>query len=274
MSSELLFRCKTDNAYHIKMIAEILSNIIKTGFFEINEKGIFLSMYDQPRKTLISVKLLAENFQIYKFNRSEPMYIGMNTSHFHKMLKSIKKKDSIELYIDNDRLSELVIKTTPREHSRTIISNIKIHTAQNLDIYDTPDGYKKSTIIPSGDFNKMIKDLNIVGSDKFIISSPKPGVITFSADSDGIIKREIAFGEEDCDLYEHTNVTSYASEQIERIAKIHSLSSSVYVYPPVDELPIQFKSAIGNIGTICIFVKSNEILNAEEEMSKNDGYLY
>jgi len=271
MSSELLFRCKTDNAYHIKMIAEILSNIIKTGFFEINDKGIFLSMYDQPRKTLISVKLLAENFQIYKFNRSEPIYIGMNTSHFHKMLKSIKKKDSIELYIEKGKLSELVIKTTPKEHSRTITSNIKIHSAQNLDIDDTPDGYKKSTIIPSGDFNKMIKDLNIVGSDKFVIST-KPGVITFSADSDGIIKREIAFGEDDCDSDELKNVTSYASEQIERIAKIHSLSSSVYVYPPVGELPIQFKSMVGNIGSICIFVKSNEILNTEELMAKHDGY--
>jgi hypothetical protein len=38
---------------------------------------------------------------MYKYTAQTPkIYMGINLNHFHKMLKSIKKKDSIVLFID------------------------------------------------------------------------------------------------------------------------------------------------------------------------------
>jgi len=255
----VLFRCKTDNAYHMKMMAEIISNVLKNGFFEINNQGISMSMFDHPRKTMVSVNLQSENFITYVFNHHEPIYIGMNTLFFHKMLKSVKKKDMLELCIENDQLNEMLIKTIPREHNRIVTSSLRIQSSQNIDV-STPEGYNKSIIIPSNDFNKMIKDLNVIGSEKINITTSS-GFIKFSANADGVVKRDIEFGEEI--ETSPKNIKNFSTEQFERISKISSLSSSLHIYPCTDELPIKFKSMVGNLGTICIYIKSNEMIESE-----------
>jgi len=257
-----LFRCKTDNAFQFKILSELLSNILNVGFFEISKTGISISMFDQPRKTMISIQLEAENFQTYVLNSKESLHIGMNTSHFHKMLKSLKKKDFIELSIESENLSELIIKTIPKEHNRVTVSGVKIQSAQNLDVVK-PVGYTKSIIIQSSDFSKMIKDLSVVSSDTFTISNTDDS-IKFSADSDGIVKRDVTFGNgNDTSSSVYENVFAFAFEQLERISKISSLSNSVYVYPCTTDLPLHIRSTIGSIGTLSIFIKSNEMLNNE-----------
>ena len=259
-----LFKCKTDNAFHIKILSELLSNILNTGFFEINKAGITISMFDQPRKTMISIQLDAENFQTYSLNSKESLHIGMNTSHFHKMLKSVKKKDFIELSIESENLSDLIIKTIPKEHNRVTVSGIKIQSAQNLDVAK-PVGYTKSIIIQSSDFSKMIKDLSVVSSDVFTISNTDD-TIRFSADSDGIVKRDVTFGNGNdtstCE-FDTSNTFKFGFEQLQRISKISSLSNSVYVYPCTEDLPLHIKSMVGSIGTLSIFIKSNEMLEIE-----------
>ena len=184
----------------------------------------------------------------------------MNTMFFHKMLKSIKKKDMMELIIENSQLSELLIKTIPRDHNRIMTSSIKIQASQNIDI-NNPSGYDNSIIIPSSDFNKMIKDLSIIGSDKISISTSK-GYIQFAANADGVVKRDIAFGENEKEPTR--NIKNFAFEQVERVAKIASLSTSVHVFPCTDELPLKIKSAIGHIGTMCVYIKSNEMLEMDK----------
>jgi len=258
-----LFKCKTDNAFQFKILSELLSNILNVGFFEISKTGISISMFDQPRKTMVSIQLEAENFQTYVLNTKESLHIGMNTSHFHKMLKSLKKKDFIELSIESENLSELIITTIPKEHNRVTVSGVKIQSAQNLDVAK-PTGYTKSIIIQSSDFSKMIKDLSVVSSDMFTISNTDD-TIKFSTDSDGIIKRDVTFGNDTSSslVYKTENVFGFAFEQLERISKISSLSNSVYIYPCTNDLPLHIRSAIGSIGTLSIFIKSNEMLNKE-----------
>ena len=62
----IIFKCKTGEAYQIKVLAELLTNNLKTGCFEINEDGISLRMFDNPRKTLVDLNLIAENFSLFK----------------------------------------------------------------------------------------------------------------------------------------------------------------------------------------------------------------
>ena len=65
------FKCKTGEAYQIKVLAELLTNNLKTGCFEVNENGLYLRMFDQPRKTLVDLSLLAENFALYKIKKDD-----------------------------------------------------------------------------------------------------------------------------------------------------------------------------------------------------------
>lgn len=259
----VIFRCKTDNACYIKTMGEVISNIIKLSFWEIGKEGITMSMFDQTRKMMVTIKLDAANFNIYDFDNPSNIFIGMNSGHFHKMLKSVKKKDTIEFFIESSNNTILNIKTIPKDHSRVTISSIKIQSVQNIDIVK-PEGYGKSIIIQSGDFHKMIKDLSMIDSNKITILDSKNGVISLSSDADGIMKREILFGEEGVDSGSEPYTSFFELEQFCRVSKISALSDCIHIFPPTEELPFKITSRIGTIGTISVYIKSINMVQHDD----------
>ena len=157
----IIFKCKTTEGFLIKILAELLQNNIKTACFVISKDGISLRMMDHHKKILIDTNLYAENFSVYKFKLNAPRSIGLNLNHFYKMLKNIKKKDSIQLFINDEFPTDLGIKVIPKENNRTTTSTIKILNLQNLDI-DIPgvlNGYGKCVIVSSSEYQKTIKDI-------------------------------------------------------------------------------------------------------------------
>ena len=271
----VLFKCKTGEAYYIKVLAELLTNNLKTGCFEVSEKSITLRMFDHHRKTMVDLELLAENFSVYKYKIENNFCLGLNLNHFHKMLKSIKKKDSLQLFIDSDNITELGIKTIPKENTRITTSGIKIQTIQNLDI-DIPDGYGKPVIVLSSEFQKMCKDLSSIGSTNITVVA-KNFHIEFIADADGILKRKVVFGENDDSSDEDDNNNSnpeytatFATDQLSRITKLAGLSGNMQIFPASGNLPLLFRSNIGSLGKIAIFIKSKELLSNEASTFLSD----
>lgn len=262
MSTQDIFRCKTDNACHIKTLSEVISNILQNSFWEIGKEGIKMSMFDETKKIMVTVDLQCKNFFTYYFGGKEKLFIGMNSTHLHKMMKSVKKKDTIELYISKEDKTILNIKTIPRDKSRTTLSSIKIQSVQNIDII-SPMGYDNSVIVNSSDFHKMIRDLHTVGSDDVILSN-ESGEVKFVCDLDGIMKREVIFGEKNLDICDTNFRSTFNLKNLDRIAKISSLSNYIYIHANSADLPICISTKVGNLGDINIYVKSNEIINYEE----------
>ena len=255
----VIFRAKSQDAYVLKILAELLSNNIKTGCFEVDSDGISLCMMDHHRRILIDLKLKAENFLIYKFT-SKKMFLGINLNHWHKMLKSIKKKDSIELFIDDTSLTDLGIKVIPKENNRVTTSFVKIQSIQNLDI-DIPTGYGKPIIISSSEYQKIVKDMGNIGNTMKVIS--KNFSIEFSCNAGGILKRSVRFGEDtndDEDELGEEFVQDFNTEQLCRITKLSGLSTNIQIYPGK---PLLFKSNVGSIGNISIYIKSKEQIESE-----------
>ena len=271
----VLFKCKTGEAYYIKVLAELLTNNLKTGCFEVSEKSISLRMFDHHRKTMVDLELLAENFSVYKYKLENNFCLGLNLNHFHKMLKSIKKKDSLQLFIDSDNTTELGIKTIPKENTRITTSGIKIQTIQNLDI-DIPEGYGKPVTVLSSEFQKMCKDLSSIGSTNITVVA-KNFHIEFIADADGILKRKVVFGENDDSSDEDENddsnpeyTATFATDQLSRITKLAGLSGNMQIFPASGNLPLLFRSNIGSLGKIAIFIKSKELLANEASTFLSD----
>ena len=270
-----LFKCKTGEAYHIKVLAELLTNNLKHGCFNVNEEGISLRMSDQPRKTLVDLDLQSENFSRYKFKNDTGLCLGLNLNHFHKMLKSIKKKDSLELFIPTDSPNELGIKTIPKENTRMTTSGIKIQKIQNLES-DIPIGYGKPVVIPSPDFQKMCKELSSIGSTDIRIEACEC-YIDFIADADDILKRRVRLGENDDfddsdDDEEKTKYSSlFSTDQFTRITKIAGLSSTMQIFPGKDNLPLMFRSSVGSLGKISVYIKSKELLAKECNYDDSDS---
>ena len=263
------FKCKTGEAYQIKVLAELLTNNLKTGCFEVCSEGITLRMFDHPRKTLVDLSLLGENFSFYKFKFKEKFCMGLNLNHFHRMLKSIKKKDSLQLFIDIDSPNELGIRTIPKENTRITTSGIKIQGIQNLDI-ETPTGYGKPVIVPSSEFQKMCKDLSSIGSVNINVRA-RDFHIEFIADADGILKRKVTFGENEDSDDDDEDVekspeyfATFTTDQLSRITKLAGLSSTMQIFPANSKLPLLFRSSVGSLGKISIYIKSQELVEEEK----------
>ena len=272
------FKCKTGEAYQIKVLAELLTNNLKTGCFEVGNEGITLRMFDHPRRTLVDLRLLGENFSVYKCKFTEKYCMGLNLNHFHRMLKSIKKKDSLQLFINTDNPTELGIKTIPKENTRITTSGIKIQEIQNLDI-DTPKGYGKPVIVPSSEFQKMCKDLSSIGSINITVRA-RDFHIEFIADADGILKRKVTFGENEDSDDEDTGEKSpeysatFTTDQLSRITKLAGLSNTMQIFPANSSLPLLFRSSVGSLGKISIYVKSKELVEEEKREFDSDDSDY
>ena len=254
-----LFYCKTSEGYIIKILSELLQNNIKNGCFIVNEKGLFFRMTDSNRRILIDLELSADKFSSFKFNSSTNLSDGLNISHFYKMLKNIKKKDNLVLFIEEDK-EELGIRVIPKEKNRVTTSFVKIQNLQSLDI-DLPSQYEKPVNIPSNEYIKMIKDLNNMGGNHITISSCI-GYLKFNCDTNGIYSREIVFGESD-EKIDITCTQDFDTEQLYRISKISGLSSMIQIYQK-NGLPLLFTSNIGNLGKISIYTKDKKQIQEED----------
>jgi proliferating cell nuclear antigen PCNA len=261
-----IFNAKTTNGFVFKIIAELLNNNIKVACFEIDKDGIRLRMMDHNRTILIDLNLEAEKFTSYKYKSSEKMYIGITSTHLNKMLKMVKKQDSIQLSIMEDSPSLLELKILPKDSNRITTSKIKIQTVQNLDIA-LPENYGRPITINSGEFQKMCKGFF---SKKIIVSS-KNLTINFASDVGGVMTRETNFGdfeeddEDDGDEYND----EFDAEQLNKIAKITGLNKTMRVFPKEGE-PFLIKIEAGSIGEISIFLKSKSLQEADSHVVESD----
>lgn len=263
----VIFRAKTSQGYVLKVLAELLQNNIKTACFEVDEKTISLRMMDHHKTILIDLSLDSTNFEI--FICKEKLHLGINLIHFHKMLKSIKKKDSIELFIDDSSINDLGIKVMPEKNNRITTSFIKIQNIQTLDI-DIPSNYDKPVLVPSSEFQKMCKGLTHISNITHI--SSKGFLIRFSTDAGGVMKRYTEFGEKDEDEKsedEETYSEEFDTEQLTRITKLSGLNSTIQIFPK-RENPLLFRTQIGSLGKISIFIKSKNQQQKDSESIESD----
>jgi proliferating cell nuclear antigen len=263
----VIFKARTSGAYFFKICIELLSNNLRTGCFKIDKTGLNLRMEDHHHTMMVDLFLEADNFTVYKFKSDEPRLMGINLGHFHKLLKSVKKKDSMQLSIDSENPTELQIRVIPKEHNRVTTSTVTIQEKQAV-FLSIPAEYKSPVNIPSTDFQKMIKDLATIGKD--IKVAAKRFHMMFRCDAGSIIKRDVEFGEannsdsdsdsdeDEDDLYDHV----FKTDQFTRVTKLANLGNIIQIYP-ANGMPLKLHSKVGDLGVIDIYIKSQSDLEME-----------
>jgi proliferating cell nuclear antigen PCNA len=266
INTQYLFRCKTIDAYIFKILMELLHNIIKTACFEITPKKIGLRMMDSNRRTLIDLNLYAENFNFYYFSENiegQVLNIGLNLNHFYKMLKSIKKKDQLILFIEENKSSDLGIEIIPKDYSRLTISYVKIQNIQNLEIA-LPDKYERSILVMSNEFCKMCKDMFNMSNTISIIA--KKFTIEFTCNVGSVYSRHVILGDTESQKFELASTEEfkedYDTEQLSRILKIAGLFNNINIHCALD-MPLLLSSKVGILGEILIYLKSKKQLDNE-----------
>ena len=269
-----LFRAKTkeSDAFVIKVLGELISNVVKWAPFTVNEKGISLNQRDERNEQWIEVFLNKENFHVFKCD--QPINFLVNSMTFYKMLKTIKKKDTINIFITADDPLRLGITVEQATEKNKVTTYIKISYNRPEDIQLGNDimSYTKPLIISSKEFQKM-KILHAISKEIKLFSNN--GELKFLCDAGEIYSRELIINTEDDDEtdglpnnYEQT----YNTQCITQLTKCAGQSGNTVHLFIQRELPLKIRMRAGNLGEMIIYIKSKEMLEleTEEENEKNN----
>ena len=252
-ATQSLFHAATEDGYTVKILAELLQNTIKMACLHVHADGIGLRMMDSHRHVLIDIHLPASHWKEYSLEPEE-LYLGINLCHLYRMLKSVKKKDTLILSIDTDTPTQLQIRIAPKEQNRMTTSCIHIRTLQSLEI-PLPQGYGHPIAIPSGEYQRSLKDLQSVNSK--ILVALRDRSILLQATADQIFSKQVLFG-----VVEDDSPVRYQewfdTDNFARILKVAGLSNQLFVYAE-PSLPILFESKVGQLGWIRVYIKSRDM---------------
>lgn len=270
----IIFKVKFSEGYAFKTFIETLSHNIKTGCFEIDEKGISICTTDAKKVMLVNGHIDTSVLSGYKFSptkdlryydpTTKKMYLGITTTHFFEMLSPVKKKDALELFIDDEEpmlLQMRLISANNNYNPHSSISDVTIQAIRELQP-DIPTGYRKLANISSSEYQKMIKSMMKIRNT--ISISSIGGQVTFSCKQEGTRKRREIYGDApEADDVEITEA-EYSTTVLCRLSKLSGLSSTIQVFPG---LPLKFKCFIGSkeiIGYIEFYIKSNKELEDDK----------
>lgn len=258
MKSDYSFKCKTRDGFIIKALFEVLQNMLIDVCFSFKPDGIYLRTIDNNNRILVNLKLENEAFDEYKCE--EPINVGINLQHTFKMLKSVKKKDSIILSIDK-KTHDLGITAISADTQQPVNSFIK---TQNLTTFaiNLPTGYKHPIHVTTTTFQKTCKDMQNI-NDQITIKS-RGTFLLLSSDQEGLYERKVPFGEDDPDSEEFMYSDIFYTKTLSKLTKISGLNKQMQIYPNKDN-PLKIGIPTGQLGRLEIFIKSvNQILESNE----------
>ena len=261
MSSTLkrTFIAEAAKGYILKVLIDALAQPLPRTYMSLDKEGISICQPESGETTLFDISIPREDFRKYKCKA--PKTISFNTKHMQKLLRNVKKKDSITLFIDNKNVGKIGITIRPESSRKTIRFETNYIVYQEEPDYtpcDLPDGgYKDPVVIDSSDFQK-IKRLTTVGKIINVVMQDD-NYLSFKCGTSDVYSSELGFGElkddDDCsDDEDSSGNTIYESQfyssVLNLLVKLPGLGTQMQIYRPlIDHYPLRIKVKGGQSGT-------------------------
>lgn len=256
-----MFYLKTRDGFVFKILSEFFTSCMMRCAFTIDKNGLSLLSTDNKKHRLFSVKMPRVKFRNFTFTK--PFTFDVNSSHLHKIMKTIRKKDSLTMYITEDSISELNISVSQGVENIESTSTIRIMHVHPADI-DLIDYSDKSYVNCTGKDFQKIKNLSNIGKKTNIILQNKD--VYFECDGSDVISKSIKIGEDSESSTELKNEKIKVSVQttyLSSLSKIASISSNVLIYI-CENSPIKITFDIPTVGDFNIFIKTDKMIESED----------
>lgn len=164
----LLMELETIQSGLVKSTFEAMKEILNEANFEFDQNGLRILSMDPSYILAVHLSLEAENFEKYVCQKN--LVLGINMVHFHKIIKTIGRTNTLRLFFDSSYSDRLGIEIyDQKENIRTVYYlNLIEHSQEPIDIPDIP--YCSVMIIPSRTFHNICRNM-IDWSDKIEIQS-------------------------------------------------------------------------------------------------------
>ncbi len=261
-----IFKIKSQEGFIWKLLAELLASNLKECCLRCNQTGIYVQETDDKCESgskYICISLYKDRFKLYQCQ--DELLIGLNLINFFKLLKSIKRKDSITMYIEDTDPQKLIIEIEPQGDTKSVKKCLNIINVPPNDVtFAEEDNYGDSILATSKEFQKL-KTLNKMSKETKVTLEDKS--IKFYANKPDLYSSEVIFGEKS-DNIDHDNVEIYTqhfnTEDIIQLIKIAGLSPSVYIYY-TSGMPLKINLNAGTLGDVSICTKSREMIEDENQ---------
>lgn len=263
-SSTPTFRFHTEYAYTFKIWIELLNRLLDAACFEIHPDKIVLQMTDK-KATMVHTELLADRFKVYELNSDKvPLHIGFNLNNLHKTLKSVKKNDSISFEVNHDQ-TKVTVRIFPLNSEKIEVITMNALTLQSVHISlpGYPNENKHS--LCSHEYQRAIKNLHNIPSHNVQVGFFDETVV-FKCSANDIYSKTAIFGPYENEQTAIDRSIDYNKYTLHISIKIAALGKRIKLYPGGDNLPLGLETDVGKLGTIRLFIRSNDQLGNRTNM--------
>jgi hypothetical protein len=280
-----IFYADISKGFIIKVLVDALvAGSLQRGCFRLDQDGIKLRQSDQGSTILYDVDLMRKNMKNYVCTK--PQTISVNLKHMQGLLKNVKKKDSLTMYIESAAPGTLIICIKQeRENNRVENNKIAYQEERSYALTDLPDGgYAYPMVITSTDFQKIKRLTSIAKTITITMQSNR--YLSFNSDAGIVFDSELAFGEKvepestqdgaeessdseisnynedeiqwltdgedsDDEVQENLNTftSNYYSSILNKLVKLPGLCSQMQIYAPqVPRYPLMIEASAGQSG--------------------------
>ncbi len=193
-SNGKIFYGEASKGFILKVTIDTLCGPLQRGIFIIDKDGMRLRQTDIGNTVLYDVNFARKNFRGYKC--SKPLVISVNLKHIQNLLRNVKKKDSLALFIKpgEEKFFFTIRPEGARKNTRFETNSVVYQEEKNYKLEPVPDGgYEFPMVIEATDFQK-IKRLTTIGKIINLVIQ-KDNYLSFRCDAGVILDSELGFGE-------------------------------------------------------------------------------
>lgn len=260
----MTFFLKTEQGYAFKVLVDLLHNTIKYPCFTISERGVELRSLDYYQRLLVDLFLPAENF--LEFRCDKPVTFGITSTYLQNLVKTVKRRNILTMEITDEDVSKLTVHVTPKDLSSTMSASLKIQHIQMIEV-DLFEGYSYPIHIPSSEYQKMIKSLSSMEAKVVEITIKDDKQINFYCNAENVYDKSFTFGQDTTGENEYK--MTFDINQLNRLSKLSCIggtSSYIKIFSQKD-YPLKFLVNVGTLGTLGIYIKSNEVIEEDERVN-------
>jgi hypothetical protein len=161
-----VFFAEAVKGYTLKVMIDSLSLAMPRTIFEVKKSGLYHRRSNEGEYILYDIDFPRENFRPYICIKE--LTFSVNIKHLQKMVRNVKKKDSVTLYINKNRMDRLYVVIRPAGASAGYNSRLE-------DLYVTISHNKEGELgevgLPECYIDSQGKEHKVYGFPKVIDSS-------------------------------------------------------------------------------------------------------
>jgi len=261
-SIDKIIDLKTVQTNSFKNLFESLKEILTDVNIEFSKQGMKIISMDQTTQTiLVHLKLEHDKFEYYYCR--EKIVIGLNLPNFFKVIRTITNNDTLSLYINTNNQNSIGIKIENSEKNYLTNYFLNLIEVDENKVEVKPPKFESIITMPSGDFNKVCRDmLNL--SDTIEIRSIGSQIV-FSCKGD-FAEQETIMGETTNGLYyvkssDKTSIIQgfYNLKHLVLFAKCTNMCNSLTIYLK-NSFPIVIEFSVGSLGELKLALAPKVVL--------------